>query len=81
MKFRSVDYNRIVKPGKPVRTGYLVSSSVIRYTQSRRSMHFIGRIPKEWLPAAEREFGDVLITRPLVGTGHVLGYVKAIDLA
>lgn len=81
MKFRAVDYNRIVRAGRPIRKGFLVTDPVIRTTTTRREFRFVGRIPKEWLPAGERQFGDVLITRVWDGAGDVFGHVKQIDLA
>lgn len=81
MKFRSVDYRRTIREGKPIRAGASVNSRVLERVDERRSLDFIGRIPEKWLPSAERQFGDVLITRHYTGSGHVLGYVKQTDLA
>lgn len=81
VKFREVNYNRTVRAGKPIRSGFLVSDPTIKRTLVRKSIHFIGRIPKEWLPAGERQYGDVLITRVYAGSGDVFGHVKQVDLA
>jgi hypothetical protein len=81
MKFRAVDQRRTVREGKPLRAGYTVNSRVLETTDERKAYDFIGRIPEQWLPAGERPFGDVLITRYYTGSGHVLAYVKQVDLA
>jgi hypothetical protein len=86
MRFRSEvtkgqTLTRTVKAGKPIREGASVNSKTIKAHSTRKVLQFVGRIPKEKLPAREREFGDVLIAPVYVGSGHVLGYVKQIDLA
>jgi hypothetical protein len=81
MRFRAVDYRRTLQAGKPVRRGVTVDSGTWRTFSTRKTLDMVGRIPKAKLPEAERQFGDVLITRIYVSGGHVFGYVKQVDLA
>jgi hypothetical protein len=87
MRFRSevkpngMTIQRTLLANKPIRKDATVNSDVWRRFTSRKSLNFVGRIPKDDLPAAERPFGDVLITPLYVNNGHVFGYVKQIDLA
>lgn len=86
MRFRSEVLNgrtiaRTVLPGKPIRSGVSVNSDTLISFGRRKSLDFIGRIPKEKLPAGERQYGDVLIAPVYLGNGHALGYVKQVDLA
>jgi hypothetical protein len=80
VRFRSVDYNRVLKGRKPIRKGITVKSEVWRRFGARKNLSIIGRIDQSHLPASERPFGDVLITRVYVDSGHVFGYVKQIDI-
>jgi murein DD-endopeptidase MepM/ murein hydrolase activator NlpD len=86
MRFRSQitkgqTLDRTIRAGRPVREGASVNSKVITRYDKRHALNVIGRIPKEQLPQAERQFGDVLVAPIYVGSGHVLGYIKQVDLA
>lgn len=87
MKFRSElspsgeALHRTIRAGKPIRAGISVNSRIVRTFENRKSLDFVGRIPKENLPVGERQFGDVFFGPIYTGSGHVLGYVKQVDLA
>ena len=87
MRFRSEvkpngeTLRRTLLANKPIRKNASVNSDVWRRYDRRRVIKIVGRILKENLPAAERQFGDVFITPVYVGNGDVFGYVKQVDIA
>ncbi len=81
MKFRSEDFRRTLREGKPIRAGWSVNSRILETTDARKSLDIIGRIPETWLPTGELKYGDVFLFRYYTGSGHVFAYVKQVDLA